>query len=140
MNALRDIFESFDYLSKHPTIYNRIKITESQSRVINEMVKECNAVFSSLLKGERVSAIPVITIQISYIPSQSNEIDVDMKDELLEKYFGITPQNLILLKDISATLRNCGKYTYMNDCRSYMTMFLKRIFRNMMESLEKKYL
>lgn len=76
---------------------------------------------------------------MNYIPSESNEVDEEKKEELLEKYFGINPSNLVLLKDISTTLRKCGKYSYMNDCRTFMTMFMKRMIRGMIEESKKKY-
>ena len=75
--------------------------------------------------------------QINYIPFDSNEVDVDQKEELLEKYFGINPQNLLLIKDISTTLRKCGKYTYMNDCRTFMTLFMKRMVRGITDESKK---
>ena len=52
-----------------------------------------------------------------------------MKEDLFEEFFGISPANLIILKDISSTLMKCGKYGFMNDCRTFMTMFLKRTIR-----------
>ena len=76
---------------------------------------------------------------MSYTPSETNEVDEEKKEELLEQYFGINPINLVLLKDISSTLRKCGKYNYMNDCRTFMTMFLKRMIRGMMEESKKKF-
>ena len=76
---------------------------------------------------------------MSYTPSESNEVDEEKKEELLEQYFGINPINLVLLKDISSTLRKCGKYNYMNDCRTFMTMFLKRMIRGMIEESKKKF-
>ena len=75
---------------------------------------------------------------MNYTPSESNEVDEEKKEELLEQYFGINPINLVLLKDISSTLRKCGKYNYMNDCRTFMTMFLKRMIRGMIEESKKK--
>lgn len=66
-------------------------------------------------------------------------MDVEKKEELLEKYFGINNQNLTLIKDISSTLRKCGKYGFMNDCRSYMTMFLKRIIRGIIDDCNEKF-
>lgn len=76
---------------------------------------------------------------MNYTPSESNEVDEEKKEELLEQYFGINPINLVLLKDISSTLRKCGKYNYMNDCRTFMTMFLKRMIRGMIEESKKKF-
>ncbi len=76
---------------------------------------------------------------MSYTPSETNEVDEEKKEELLEQYFGINPINLVLLKDISSTLRKCGKYNYMNDCRTFMTMFLKRMIRGMIEESKKKF-
>lgn len=75
---------------------------------------------------------------MEYIPSESSEINSADKEALFNTYFGISPENLKLLKDISFTLRSCGKYGYMNDLRTFMAMFLKRIIRGITESQEKK--
>ena len=67
-------------------------------------------------------------------------MDSEDKENLFKDYFGISPSNLQLRKDISTTLRNCGKYGYMNDCRTFMTMFLKRILRGIIDYTEKNKL
>ena len=62
---------------------------------------------------------------MEYIPSESSEVNSADKEALFNTYFGISPENLKLLKDISSTLRSCGKSGYMNDLRTFMAMFMR---------------
>ena len=77
---------------------------------------------------------------MEYIPSESSEVNSADKEALSNTYFGISPENLKLLKDISSTLRSCGKYGYMNDLRTFMAMFMKRIIRGIIAATQEKKL
>ena len=57
LDALFDIYQSYEFLTNHTTIRDRIKITELQNNVIKRLVDECTQVLSSLLKSEKVSNI-----------------------------------------------------------------------------------
>ena len=78
--------------------------------------------------------------QVSYTPSETNEVNPENKNLYLEKYFGISPSDLDLIKQISSTLVRCGKYTFMNYCHTYMTRFLKRMIREIITDVEKKHM
>ena len=130
LNAMLEIHEASEYLTNHPTLKERQKLQELISNTMKRMTLECTRVLGQILKGENVN----------YIPAPTNIVDPEMKEELYEKYFMISPKNLVLLKAISSTLTKCGRYTYMNECRQYMVMFLKRIMRGIKEVVKNENL
>ncbi|KAK8794345.1 hypothetical protein WA171_003469 [Blastocystis sp. BT1] len=127
LEALVEIYTAIEYITNHPSLKERARLIEVQNNVIKRLVEECTTVLAQLLKGER----------IAYVPCVTNEVDPEVKEDLFEEFFGISPANLIILKDISSTLMKCGKYGFMNDCRTFMTMFLKRTIRGVIEDVKK---
>lgn len=141
LEALVEIYTAVEYITNHPSLKERARLVEVQNNVIKRLVEECTTVLAQLLKGERVCVTENgITEQIAYVPCVTNVVDPEVKEDLFEEFFGISPANLVILKDISSTLMKCGKYGFMNDCRTFMTMFLKRIIRGVIEDAKKQNL
>ena len=130
LNAMLEIHEATEFLTNHPTLKERQKLLDLMNSKMKTMTLECTRAMGKMLKGEHVN----------YIPAPTNIVDPEMKEELYEKYFMISPKNLTLLKAISTTLKKCGRYTFMNECRQYMAMFLKRTMRGIKEVVKSENL
>lgn len=53
LNALEDIYKSFEFVQSHTTLKEHAHLVEIQSNVLRRMVDECTRVLESLLKGEK---------------------------------------------------------------------------------------
>ena len=125
-----EIHEATEFLTNHPTLKERQKLLDLMNSKMKTMTLLCTRVLGTILKGE----------QVNYVPAPTNIVDPEVKEELYEKYFMISPKNLALLKSISSTLMKCGRYTFMNECRQYMAMFLKRTMRGIKEAVKSENL
>lgn len=130
LKAMLEIYEAYEYVTNHPTLKERTKLVEIMNNTIKRMTLECTKVLGQILKGENVD----------YVSVSSNSVDPELKEELYEKHFMISPKNLTILKAISTTLTKCGKYAFMNECRQYMSMFLKRTMRGIKEVVKSENL
>lgn len=53
LNALVDIFKSFEFVQNHPMLKEHAQLVEIQSNTLRRMVDECTRALESLLKGEK---------------------------------------------------------------------------------------